>query len=479
MENAADSQKEFSIPTDIVKDAVYEVTIPEDNKTASIKITPPANGGKGSTFAGMAQALADRGVVFGVRADLLRKLAENPRYNKLERVAEAVLPTPGSDSRFVYHFPSTKDKAPQILSDGSVDYKQLGILYNVRENDVLCTKMPATEGEPGKGVTGEEIPASFGKDLPLPLGKNTRPSEDGLHVLSAIDGYVDIIGNLVQVMDVYQVKGDVDYKTGNINFVGNVHVLGNVLQGFEVRAEGNVNIDGCVEGGRIIAGGNIVIKQGIIGMNTGKVDCGSDLRCKYIQNATANVENYFETESCVNSTINCGGNVRMLGSKAVIIASHINARHTIECVNIGSKTVSVPSVLEVGSDPHLINKSASIPKEMTEIQKNLIRIDSLVDLFQKLHVLGRLTEDKYRTLVNLKNAKESSQARLADLFLEKEDVKQRMLSAGYGVVNATGMVYAGTVIVMGEERKKLDADYKYTRFYRTQEGITTGPAEKA
>ncbi len=463
----------------IVKDARCEVSIAEDKKVAYATLFPPANGGKQLDAEGLLSALQAAGIVFGIRVAAIQGLAESPRYNKRTIVAEALQPMPGTDSRLVWHFSPSKDKAPEVLEDGSVDYKNLGLLHNVRENDILCTKIPPTEGTPGKDVAGGEITPRRGKDLPLPLGKNVQVSEDGLHILATIDGYADILGKKACVLDIYHVKGDVDYRTGNIDFVGNVHIHGDVLPGFVVKAEGNVVIDGCVDGGTVSAGGNIFIKQGVMGASKGQIQSGGELRCKYLQNALAEVEDYCEAESCVNSTISCGGNVRFVGSKSSIIASHITVRHQVNCINIGSKSVSMPSVLEVGADPYLVKRSAAIPKEMEEIRKNLVRMDTLVDLFQKLYELGRLSQDKYNTLLRLKAAIETQRAELAGLVMEQGDVKQRMLSVGYGVINAKGTVYAGTLIIMGEEKMKLDTDFKYTKFYRTQEGICTSSADQS
>ena len=47
---------------------------------------------------------------------------------------------------------------------------------------------------------------------------------------------------------VYVVPGDVDFSTGNIDFIGSVKVMGSVRNGFSVKAEGNVEIMGRLEG---------------------------------------------------------------------------------------------------------------------------------------------------------------------------------------------------------------------------------------
>lgn len=458
------------------QDAQIKITIADNKLAAFASITPANNGGMPITYNDLKEAIAEAGVVYGLREEALVKLATNPRYNRAERIAEALMPLPGEDCHFEYHFLSTKDRLPKELPDGSVDYKNLGILQNVREKDVLCTKTPARRGLVGKNVLGEEIEAPFGKDIPLPAGKNTVVSEDGLHILAAMDGNVDTVAKKVTVMNVYVIKGDVGYETGNIESVGNVHVRGNVTKGFYVHAEGNVVIEGCIEGGEVVAGGNIFVEQGIIGMNVGKIECGGDLRCKYIQNATAEVEVNFEAGYCVQSKISCGGNARLLGRASTIISSHLTVRHTIECVNVGNPSARANTTLEIGSDPYIARRSVNIPKELKEVEAQLEKLERIIQLFQGLAEQNRLPEERRPELENLLVSRAACQQKQGQLIMEQQEVAQRMLTAGYGTVNATGTVHAGTLIIMGVEKKKLESDYKYMMFTRTKEGIVTAPA---
>ena len=66
---------------------------------------------------------------------------------------------------------------------------------------------------------------------------------------AAIDGLFTLTGGeTINVFPIYEVNGDVDYHTGNIDFVGTVVIRGNVLTGFRIRAAGDIRIVGGVEG---------------------------------------------------------------------------------------------------------------------------------------------------------------------------------------------------------------------------------------
>ena len=98
---------------------------------------------------------------------------------------------------------------------------------------------------PGKDVYGNELKAKPGKKLRLRPGKNTIVQNN--KVWATTDGQISISSNSVHVFPIFEVKGDLDLNTGNINFIGNVMVYGNVPSGYEIEAGGDVKIIGLVE----------------------------------------------------------------------------------------------------------------------------------------------------------------------------------------------------------------------------------------
>ena len=54
---------------------------------------------------------------------------------------------------------------------------------------------------------------------------------------------------------------NVDNNVGNIRFDGTVLVRGNILNGFKVEADGDVQVNGVVEGGYIENTGNVIVKK--------------------------------------------------------------------------------------------------------------------------------------------------------------------------------------------------------------------------
>ena len=94
---------------------------------------------------------------------------------------------------------------------------------------------------------------------------------------SEVTGHASLVKGKVFVSSVFEVPADVDNSIGNVEYAGNVHVAGNVKGGFEVRAKGDIIVEGVVEDALLEAGGQIVVKRGIHGMGKGYLQAESNV----------------------------------------------------------------------------------------------------------------------------------------------------------------------------------------------------------
>jgi uncharacterized protein (DUF342 family) len=376
------------------------ITVSEAKERAFITLMAQRDG-RNFTEQEINDELTKAGIVHGIHEDAIKQLARGNMYRQQVLVATSTEAEDGHDARFHYLFPLSSDAKPKELPNGSVDFKNLGLIKNVEIGDQLCEKIPLTPGIPGTDVTGGEIPAKPGKDYPLPLGQNTAESEDGLYVISKVNGQVDLINNRVCVMNVFMIEENVDYNTGNIDFVGNVVIKGDVIAGFTVSAAGNVHIKGCLDGGIVDAGGNVTIENGVNGQANGKIKCGGDLKCKYLQNANVDVGMNLETTSCVNSVVHVGGTAKFMGNQAMLLSSRVTAGQSVETLNIGSRSSSAGSVIEVGVNPHVSQRFKQIPHEISNIHKNLEKLERIIALYTQLQAANRLDDAKKAELIKL------------------------------------------------------------------------------
>ena len=114
-------------------------------------------------------------------------------------------------------------------------------------------------------------------------GKGTILAENGVQLSAEINGQVVLTRGRICVEPLHRIAGNVGPKTGNINFLGSVYVGGTVLSGFEIKASGNVEIQGGIQKASVEAEGDIVVRSGIHG---GKVESTSgSVLAKFIQDA--------------------------------------------------------------------------------------------------------------------------------------------------------------------------------------------------
>lgn len=153
-----------------------------------------------------------------------------------------------------------------------MDYKNLkkNKLGVVKKDSNIAHYIPNTKGEDGFSVTGEILKAEDGKELKITVSENVVRRDNNFYTI--IDGLLEYNFDgenvVIKVSNVYVVNGNVDFKTGNIEFPGSIIVSGEIMSGFSVVS--GENVIAKVISGDVKANGNIIVKEGIIGSSIGK-----------------------------------------------------------------------------------------------------------------------------------------------------------------------------------------------------------------
>ena len=134
----------------------------------------------------------------------------------------------------------------------------------------------------------------------------------------------------ISVSNVYEVQADVDTSTGDIEYNGSVNVKGNVRTGFKIRAKGDVEISGVVEGALIIADGDVILHRGIQGMGRCQIIAKGNLVSRFIESAVVAVNGYIETDTILHSKITAKGDIFVRGKNGNIIGGNVRSTSLIE-----------------------------------------------------------------------------------------------------------------------------------------------------
>lgn len=403
--------------------------------------------------------LYSHNIRFGIQRDIVQRISSNPEEYFWNRVPIAIgePAVNGKDGRVVLTVDMEEDRRPLEKEDGKVDYKELVRLHNVRKGQLIAKVIPAESGVPGKMVTGEELPCRSGREARFKVGKNVLVDQEETSMYAAIDGLVTLTDKgKINVFPVYEVNGDVDYSTGNIDFVGTVVIRGNVLTGFTVKSAGDIRVVGGVEGAELISGGSIEITGGIIGYNKGLVSAGQNVKVSFIQDGNVVAgEDIIVSQSIMHSNIRAGHDVLCNGSKGLIVGGIVQAGDRVVARTIGN-TMSTATAIEVGVVPELRNEMNELRQELRQLLENEDKTNKALYLLGQLANTGQLSPDKIALRVKLNATKQShlrEEKRIKERVLEIE----RMLEdTGRARVDVIKTIYGGSKIVIG----------RYTRFVK-------------
>ncbi|MGF7144744.1 hypothetical protein HNQ56_003176 [Anaerotaenia torta] len=459
----------------IILDETVRVTISEDRMYAVARFYPPSDGGKLMEKDDIVSMLVRSGVKYGLNEEAIENYLKDRRYCTNYILARATLPVQGHDAAITYHFNTNLTQKPKRNEDGSVDFHQLDLISHCSKNQLLATLNPMDPGKPGIDVCGTVLRPNKVTNRVLRHGKNVFLSEDGLKMYSKVDGHVSLVDGRVFVSDSLEVAADVDASTGDIDYEGNVIVKGNVITGFSIRAKGNVEVNGVVEGAYIEAGGQIVLKRGMQGMNKGVLRANGNIITKFIENAEVVAGGYVSTESILHSKVSAKGDVMVGGKRGFVTGGEIRSATMISVKTAGSQ-MGTSTLLEVGIEPKILEEFRLLEKKIASMMADKERLAQALVMFRKRISSGaQLTEDKREYLKQVTQNNILLEMQIKEARKRYEDLKIDVDSNTSGVIKISDIVYPGTKIVIANVMYFIREETHHSKFVRDRADIKVIP----
>ncbi len=369
------------------------------------------------------QFLHKNGVIFGIVDDqVIREWIETAAKEggKL-LVAAGNPPVPPTDGEIHIYFPTTFKRAGRLNPDGSIDFRERGEIPHVDEDILLASKILPVPGKSGLDVKGMEIPVEAPVDPAFSAGSGTRFNEDKTKIFSTTRGepHLDVMG-VVSVNKEFQIKGDVGFETGNINFDGNVIVPGIVKEGFKVKCVSLTAKEIC--GAEIDISGDLNVSMGIIDAKL--VNVKGDIHAKYVRNSTINAFGNLKIEKeIIDSTIYLSGACD--NERGTILNSTLSAKLGIKAGTVGNESAGVSS-LTVGMDEHLIRVTGNIKSKLTHNEAMLKELASEISQMKEVDkwLHGTITGNAHiqdRTQIEIRELEEKKAA--LDVTKEAAELK--------------------------------------------------------
>lgn len=445
----------------------YVLHISQDKMLVSARFYPPSLKGERMTAQEFFSDLAQKNIKFGIQTESLTQFFMQPLYCKEILVAKGQPVRHGEDARIEYYFETDLRAKPTLKEDGSVDFFHLNTINHCSKGDVLARLYPGDPGDPGKDVYAEPIKPRDIKRLALKYGRDITLSEDHLVLTADVDGHVTLVDDKVFVSNILEVE-NVDNATGDIEYDGSVKVNGNVCTNFSVKARGNIEVSGVVEGAYLEAGGDIIITRGMNGMSKGVLKAEGNVVSKFIENSKVSAGGYVSTESILHSEVMAGTEITVDGRRGFITGGRVCAGNSIQVKTLGS-AMGADTIVEVGADPSVKLRIQELQKMLTENKKQIDAIHPvLTAAAQKLSQGIKFKPDQVRYFQEMMQQENQKKQEQAEYLNELEKLQLLLDESVSAKVEVTGEVFGGTRICISDVSLVVKNSMKYCKFVKAE-----------
>jgi uncharacterized protein (DUF342 family) len=447
------------------KDALITVSIAKDSMSAFVSVEPPFFTKPWPGKMEIGGALAQKNVVFGIDKDAIEKLVNLKLADEPVVVAQGTPPQNGKNARIEELI--NPDQVPQADLDAQkIDHRARSFFINVQQGQEIAVKHPATQGEDGTSVLGTAIKAVPGKDVAFPVGSGLSVSEDGFHLTATIDGRIQRKDKKISILPELEVKGDVDFSVGNIDFTGSVKILGAVREGFRVVAGGDIEIKEMVEGAHVESLNNIVIIGGVRGMNKGHIIAGGKVVAGFVDQAYIRSRSDIEIKNSVfHSDVAAQYNVTVMGGqKSQIAGGKIQAGVAVICQTLGSEMGTKTEVI-VGVPPEQAERRKELQTLIAQHSENIEKFEVSLAFLKKQELAGVLDEGKRAVMVTATKSKFQLQSTLKAMIDELKEIEARLeLTKSKGIVRVKGTCHPGVIVTLRGFTHVVREPVKYASF---------------
>ena len=412
-----------------------------------------------------------REICYGIDQEAVIAYLKSPVYCTDVVLARGKSPREGRDAEIRYFFQTDVNLKPKRNEDGTVDYHELGTISHVKKGDLLAELIKEDAGDCGTNVYGQEIRPKTVKSLRLSYANNITISEDGTKAYSDVNGHASLVNGKIFVSDIYEVPADVDNSIGNIDYEGNVHVVGNVKGGFQIRAKGDIVVDGVVEDAVLNAGGQIIVQRGIHGMTKGIMCASGNIVCKFIENATVTAGGYIETEAILHSKVSAASEVRVAGKKGIITGGVIRAGSVVDALTIGSE-MGTQTHIEVGVEPQKKEHFLELQKQLQADTKEIAQVKPiLLNYSGKIAKGETLTKEKLLYIKQLAETLQAKEKEVAAIQEEYFKLQAEIMQSNGACVKVKKTIYPGVVVNISDASLSIRDERSFCKLIKDQGDI--------
>jgi len=428
-----------SIPIADKIDATLEVVVSPDKMSAYAEITNPY-GGKHIALADIKEKCDELGLKYGLLPKAMLALLSTCHKSAAGKsfrvnIAKGIPVIDGEDTLFEKCITTDNHRKPKpkMLENGKVDMHDLGQNITVNAGTLLMKKTPATEGSPGKTITGEVIQQKKGVEREFAVDKNVQISPNNpLYLIANSHGIPIDDGEFIRVDDVL-VLDKIDVKSGNVDYNGSVVITGDIQEGMKVNVTGDITVMGLIESATITCGGDLTVKMPIIGHQQKEndsefsciINCKGNLEGTIAQYAHLTVgKNLKMNNQLIHCFAHAGGSVMVHNdafTRGSIVGGTTNANGSVLTTIVGTTAGNKTTINLLGEYQEFSTYKKKYTHELQQTHDALDKVkqaqdkaDSILDVVQKKKTKAKLLAEKQR----YRDKSDEIQTRIFDVKLK-------------------------------------------------------------
>lgn len=398
-----------------------------------------------------------------------------PQLTKI-LIAQGKEPVNGHEE---YYLPiiNLMKKAGELKSDGSIDFKEVGFIVEVKKGQDVLRRVPKVKSVDGYNVFGDKALGESERKDGYNKGANLEPGKVDENIfISSIDGCVDVDGRTISVLPIVHINGDINYETGNIDFDGSVHIAGSVLPGFSVKARGDVIIEKNVDDALIEAHGDITVKMGVVGKEHVRLVASGKVSAKYLLNAKVEaVGDIIVEDSIINCDVFSNSKISVVAKQGKIIGGKTTALYEI-MVNVSGSPNETETHLRVGRNLFIEKELADIHKEIATWRETVN--ESIRDIKGSFgetvfenpkDFIARLPAVKQKKCLMLLKELSNNNKELKRLIEQSKEVQDKLKLDREPYIIIKNKAYPNTIISVKKSIKRIDSPIDNVKYYEDPE----------
>lgn len=470
----AEITPEGIIQAQVFKNGSYDINISEDHYHANLHLVPPQGRGLFVELTELLAAFKEKNISFGLQEKTLQDQYELYRDERLEvefEFATGIEPIHGKNASLDFKVDVEISEKFEENARGQINFKERKNVLTVSKGTVLAhSTLPTKSERSGKTIFGELKSAEDGIKIDVELGSGVekKPLEDGCEAfLASIDGELTVNQEPFKIEVNPSITVDqVNLEFGNLLFDGNATVEGNIDDGMEVDVKGNLYVKGNILGAKVQVGGDLVCENGIVTKENGYIHCKGEMAAKFIENSNIRCSESIMVERAImNSNIHSESHIEVLGEKAQILGSKLQAKYGLRARDVGNSS-GAKNTIEVGTDHSLHDEYNAKILLMQKSKKTIERIDLAIrKLFQvkpKVELFNNQMKMLYKEYLTQKKS----------LILQMQKDRERALQISENIdlkedsyIEIHGFLYPDNILVLGRNKLKIEKKEAMTCFF--------------